>query len=101
MFGSLLVSVLLATSPDPARAEPSRSAPNASARAEQGRSATRSSRAKSRVRVIRLDAIKVEGRIQKPQAFYILQRSALSFDALQRTERLSDKIDQAVTKEPF
>jgi len=26
-------------------------------------------------RVIRLDAITVEGRIQKPQAFYILQRS--------------------------
>ncbi|MEO0814991.1 MAG: hypothetical protein AAFY60_19180, partial [Myxococcota bacterium] len=34
-------------------------------------------------RVIRLDAIKVEGRIQKPQAFYILQRSNLNFEGLE------------------
>ena len=35
-------------------------------------------------KVIRLDAITVEGRIQKPQAFYILQRSTLNFDELNR-----------------
>jgi len=52
-------------------------------------------------RVIRLDAITVEGRIQKPQAFYILQRSNLSFDDLSRTESFVPKVVQSVEKEPF
>ena len=37
---------------------------------------------KKKKKVIRLDAITVEGRIQKPQAFYILQRSNLNFDEI-------------------
>lgn len=52
-------------------------------------------------RVIRLDAVKVEGRIQKPQAFYILQRSNLSFDELNRAESFLPRIEQALDKDPF
>jgi hypothetical protein len=52
-------------------------------------------------KVIRLDAITVEGRIQKPQAFYILQRSNLSFDDLNRAESFAPKVVKSVDKEPF
>ena len=40
-------------------------------------------------KVIRLDAITVEGRIQKPQAFYILQRSTLPCCASISASRLA------------
>lgn len=52
-------------------------------------------------KVIRLDAITVEGRIQKPQAFYILQRSNLNFDDLSRSESFVPKVVQSVEKTPF
>jgi hypothetical protein len=52
-------------------------------------------------KVIRLDTLTVEGRIQKPQAFYILQRSNLSFDDLNRTESFVPKVVKSVDKEPF
>lgn len=55
----------------------------------------------ARKRVIRLDAITVEGRIQKPQAFYILQRSQLNFEELNRTDSFLPKVVQSVDKEPF
>lgn len=52
-------------------------------------------------KVIRLDAITVEGRIQKPQAFYILQRSTLNFDELNRAESFLPKVEKSVEKEAF
>ena len=52
-------------------------------------------------KVIRLDAITVEGRIQKPQAFYILQRSTLNFDELNRAETFVPKIEKSVEKGAF
>ena len=52
-------------------------------------------------RVIRLEAIKVEGRIQKPQAFYILQRSNLNFEGLELRQSFIPKIIESVNKEPF
>ena len=52
-------------------------------------------------KVIRLDAITVEGRIQKPQAFYILQRSHLNFEELNRTESFLPKVEKSVEKAPF
>ena len=52
-------------------------------------------------KVIRLEAITVEGRIQKPQAFYILQRSNLNFDELNRGESFLPKVVKSVDKEPF
>lgn len=52
-------------------------------------------------KVIRLDAITVEGRIQKPQAFYILQRSTLNFDELNREESFIPKVEKSVDKDSF
>jgi hypothetical protein len=52
-------------------------------------------------KIIHLDAIKVEGRIQKPQAFYILQRSNLNFESLQLKTSFVPKIVESVGKPPF
>ncbi|HEX9508276.1 MAG TPA: hypothetical protein VF947_07695 [Myxococcales bacterium] len=59
------------------------------------------SAASKKKKVIRLEAITVEGRIQKPQAFYILQRSNLSFDDLNQSESFVSKIAHTVEKDPF
>ena len=80
------------------------------AAAEQSSGAPPAKRASSRAtaapasakkKVIRLDAITVEGRIQKPQAFYILQRSNLSFEELNRSESFIPKVIRSVEKDPF
>jgi hypothetical protein len=52
-------------------------------------------------KVIRLDAITVEGRIQKPQAFYVLPRTNLNFDELNKAESFVPKVVKSVEKEPF
>lgn len=52
-------------------------------------------------KVIRLEAITVEGRIQKPQAFYILQRSNLNFEELNRTDSFVPKVLKSIDKDPF
>ncbi len=57
--------------------------------------------APAKKRVIRLESIKVEGRIQKPQAFYILQRSNLNFEGLDLRQNFLPKIVQSVDQKPF
>ncbi|MEE2959911.1 MAG: hypothetical protein VYA34_04140 [Myxococcota bacterium] len=53
-------------------------------------------------KVIRLEAIKVEGRIQKPQAFYILQRSRLDLGSHSRlTRRFVKEIRKTLKQDPF
>jgi hypothetical protein len=52
-------------------------------------------------KVIKLDTLTVEGRIQKPEAFYVLPRSNLNFDELQRSESFVPKIEKSVQKDPF
>lgn len=56
---------------------------------------------KRKPKVIRLEELKIEGRIQKPQAFYLLQRSNLNFDDLSRDERFLHKVVESVEKAPF
>lgn len=64
-------------------------------------SSSSSSSTGKKKKVIRLEAITVEGRIQKPQAFYILQRSNLNFEELNRTDSFVPKVVKSVEKEPF
>jgi hypothetical protein len=54
-----------------------------------------------RRRVIRLAETRIEGRIQKPQAFYILQRSNLNFEGLELKNSFIPKIIESVDREPF
>ena len=96
----LLLSALLGLAALPAQA---RKAPAPTAPAGARASAAPDKRQQERrgKRAIRLDAVTVQGRIQKPQAFYILQRSQLDFDELSRAETFVPKVLQSVEKEPL
>ena len=52
-------------------------------------------------KVLRLEEFTVEGRIQKPQAFFILQRSNLNFEGGERRESFLPKIQKSCEKDPF
>jgi hypothetical protein len=58
-------------------------------------------RRRRRSKVIRLGEFKIEGTIQKPQAFYILQRSNLNFEGLELKNSFLPKIVESVNKAPF
>ena len=56
---------------------------------------------KRQPRVIQLEEIVIEGRVQKPNAFYILNRSNLGYEVLElRTSFLRDVV-RSVQEEPF
>ena len=52
-------------------------------------------------RVLRLEEFTVEGRIQKPQAFFILQRGTIAFDGGEKRENFLPKIQKTCEKDPF
>lgn len=52
-------------------------------------------------KVVRIAETRIEGRIQKPQAFYILQRSNLNFEGLELKNSFVPKIIKSVDKAPF
>lgn len=58
-------------------------------------------RPKGKPRVIEIDAVTVEGEVQKPEAFYILQRSELNFKGLEPARSFIPLIIESVEKEPF
>ena len=58
-------------------------------------------RGKRKPRVIQLEEITIEGRVQKPNAFYILNRSNLGYEVLDlRTSFLRDVV-RSVQRDPF
>ena len=63
--------------------------------------ASAAAQGKAKRKVIQIDAFKVEGRIQKPEAFYILQRSELNFKGLEPKKSFIPMILKSVEKEPF
>ena len=52
-------------------------------------------------KVLRLEELKVEGRIQKPQAMFLMPRANLNYGELDRSEPVLPKVVQAVQKAPF
>jgi hypothetical protein len=57
---------------------------------------------KNAVRSVVIDEVtRVEGKIQKPEVWYLLPRSNLNFEGLQLTEKLAPKIEEATKKDPF
>jgi hypothetical protein len=100
---SVALALPLHAQPDPAAAQ--KEADRASALAKQARTDVRAA-GKQPARsggkkVIKLDTLTVEGRIQKPEAFYVLPRSNLNFDELQKSESFVPKIEKSVQKDPF
>jgi hypothetical protein len=52
-------------------------------------------------KIIVLDEEKIEGRIQKPEVFYILQRSNLNYKSLELQRSFVPEIVDSVKKQPF
>ncbi len=52
-------------------------------------------------RVIELEEIRIEGRVQKPNAFYILNRSNLGYEVLDLRTSFVRQIVQSVRRQPF
>jgi len=98
-LGTMLAATQPSIAPAPTPPEADPAVPLA-ARALAQEAQPASSKQK-RPRVIRLEELKIEGRIQKPQAFYLLQRSNLNFDDLARDERFLEKVVESVEKAPF
>lgn len=102
MRTALALLMLLAAAPVLAQDSASTGSASTSSASTSGSTSTATSGTGKKPRkVIRLDAITVEGRIQKPQAFYILPRSNLSFDELGRTETFVPKVVKSVEQDPF
>ena len=79
-------------------------APLAVARADEparGEAKSEGAKPPGKLKVLRLDDFTVEGRIQKPQAFFILQRSNLSFEDPDKKESFLPKIVKTCEKDPF
>jgi hypothetical protein len=51
--------------------------------------------------VLELDAIVVEGRIQRPQASYIIQRASIDFGIQAKRKSFVDQIVQSIEGKPF
>lgn len=71
------------------------------ASAEAQDRAPRQSRAPRQPRVIQLDEIRIEGRVQKPNAFYILNRSNLGYEVLDLRTSFVREVVRSVQDEPF
>lgn len=52
-------------------------------------------------RIITLDEIVIEGQVQRPNAFYILNRSSLGYEVLDLRTSFTREIIRSVTEEPF
>ena len=52
-------------------------------------------------RVIQLEEIHIEGRVQKPNAFYILNRSNLGYEVLDLRTSFLREVVRSVRREPF
>ncbi len=51
--------------------------------------------------VINLDETVIEGRIQKPEAFYILQHANLSYEEIEPKRSFIDELLKSVDRDPF
>ena len=56
---------------------------------------------KRRPKVIQLEEITIEGRVQKPNAFYILNRSNIGYEVLDLRSSFVREVVRTVQHEPF
>jgi len=52
-------------------------------------------------KVIELEEIKIEGRVQKPNAFYILNRSSIGYEVMELRSSFVQEVVHAVRRDPF
>lgn len=59
------------------------------------------SRKKREPKIIQLEEIRIEGRVQKPNAFYILNRSQLGYEVMDLRTTFVREIVRSVQGQPF
>ena len=64
-------------------------------------SGTAAQKKRAAPKVITLEEIKIEGRVQKPNAFYILNRSNIGYEVMELRTSFLHKVFQSVQKPPF
>ena len=52
-------------------------------------------------KVIELEEIKIEGRVQKPNAFYILNRSNIGYEVMELRTSFVNEVVRSVRRDPF
>ena len=52
-------------------------------------------------KVIELEEIKIEGRVQKPNAFYILNRSNIGYEVMELRTSFVNEVIRSVRRDPF
>ncbi len=52
-------------------------------------------------KVLRLEEMRVEGRVQKPQALFLMPRASVNSGEQERTESFLPKAKDALDKDPF
>jgi hypothetical protein len=52
-------------------------------------------------KVIQLEEIKIEGRVQKPNAFYVLSRSNIGYEVMELRTSFLQEVVRSVRREPF
>ena len=52
-------------------------------------------------KVIELEEIKIEGRVQKPNAFYILNRSNIGYEVMELRTSFVSEVVRSVRRDPF
>ena len=63
--------------------------------------ASAQARARPAPHVITLDEFRIEGRVQRPNAFYILNRSSIGYEVLDLRTHFVREIIRSVQSEPF
>ncbi|MFO0680601.1 MAG: hypothetical protein U0234_01055 [Sandaracinus sp.] len=63
--------------------------------------ASAQARARPAPHVITLDEFRIEGRVQRPNAFYILNRSSIGYEVLDLRTHFVREIIRSVQGEPF
>jgi hypothetical protein len=98
----LLALGLAATAAGSARAQENEPAPE-SVKAEKAAPPAKAKDGKrgKRKGELRLDEIRVDGKIQKPAAFFILQRQNLDLEGMEKKESFLPKIVKSTEKDPF
>jgi hypothetical protein len=93
-----------ATAEIPVKAEPAKSEPAATAASDGDSQATKVKveRGAGGKKIYKIEGeIVIEGKIQKPEAFYVLQKSGINYDWHELKQEFVPKILDSVTKAPF
>lgn len=69
--------------------------------ASAGSAAAQDARRTRAPKIIELEEIRIEGRVQKPNAFYILNRSNIGYEVMELRTSFVQEVVRAVRKEPF